>query len=159
MASHLDCRALGDPDRIVLMGHSAGASHVASYLFHKHLWLDGGDGIIGAILVSGGYDPTSRQSEARRAYYGEDQSRYAEQSPLHHVSARVVPIFIAFAEYDPPSYQLEAVGLFKALCERDGRCPPMKQLLGHNHVTEVYHLGTGDQSLSADLLAFIRGLR
>jgi len=75
------------------------------------------------------------------------------------VATRVVPIFIGFAEYEPPRYQLEAIGLFKALCERDSRCPPLKQLLGHNHLTEVYHLGTSDQSLSADLLAFVRGLK
>jgi acetyl esterase/lipase len=77
----------GDPNRIVLMGHSAGASHIAGYLFHKHLWPSGGDGVIGAILLSGGYDPTSRDTEARRAYYGEDRSLYAERSPLRHVSA------------------------------------------------------------------------
>jgi acetyl esterase/lipase len=45
----------GDPSRIVLMGQSAGASHIAGYLFHKELWLSGGDGVIGAILLSGGY--------------------------------------------------------------------------------------------------------
>jgi acetyl esterase/lipase len=149
----------GDPNRIVLMGHSAGASHIAGYLFHKHLWPSDGDGVIAAILLSGGYDPTSRDTEARRAYYGEDRSLYAERSPLRHIAARVIPIFIAFAEYDPPRYQLEAISLFKALCERDNRCPPMKQLLGHNHLTEVYHIGTSDESISADLLAFVRGLK
>src|SRR5207244_10416095 len=95
----------GDPNRIVLMGHSAGASHIAGYLFHEGLWLSGGDGVVGAIQLSGGYDPTSRQTEARRAYYGEDQTLYVERSPLHHVAARVVPIFIGFAEYDQPRYQ------------------------------------------------------
>jgi acetyl esterase/lipase len=149
----------GDPNRIVLMGHSAGASHIAGYLFHKQIWLSGGDGVIGAILLSGGYDPTTRQTDARRAYYGEDQSLWAERFPLRRVSARTVPIFIGFAEYDPPQYQLDAISLFKAICERDNRCPPMKQILGHNHMTEVFHIGTADESISADLLAFVRGLR
>jgi len=27
------------------------------------------------------------------------------------------------------------------------------------HMTEVYHIGTGDESISADLLAFVRGLK
>ena len=44
----------GDPNRIVLMGHSAGASHVAGYLVHKQLQPADGDGVIGAILLSGG---------------------------------------------------------------------------------------------------------
>jgi acetyl esterase/lipase len=149
----------GDPSRIVLMGHSAGASHIAGYLFHKEQWPSGGDGVIAAILLSGGYDPESGQTEGRRAYYGEDQGLYAQRSPLRHIASRAVPIFIGFAEYDPPRFQLEAIGLFKALCERDNRCPPLKQLLGHNHLTQVYHIGTTDDSLAADLLAFVRGLK
>jgi acetyl esterase/lipase len=149
----------GDPSRIVLMGHSAGASHIAGYLFHKELWPSGGDGVIAAILLSGGYDPESGQTEGRRAYYGEDQGLYAQRLPLRHIASRAVPIFIGFAEYDPPRFQLEAIGLFKALCERDNRCPPLKQLLGHNHLTQVYHIGTTDDSLTADLLAFVRGLK
>jgi acetyl esterase/lipase len=149
----------GDPNRVVLMGHSAGASHIAGYLFHKELWPSDGDGVIGAILLSGGYDLDSGQTEGRRAYYGEDRSLYAQRSPLRNVTSRSVPIFIGFAEYDPPRFQLEAIGLFKALCERDNRCPPLKQLLGHNHMTQVYHIGTADESLTADLLAFVRGLK
>jgi acetyl esterase/lipase len=117
-----------DPKRIVLMGHSAGASHVAGYLFHKQLQpADGDDSVIGAILLSGGYDPTAGMTDGRRAYYGEDQSLHAARSPLRH---------IGFAEYDPPRFQIEAINLFRALCERDNRCPPMKQLRGHNHLTE-----------------------
>jgi acetyl esterase/lipase len=149
----------GDPNRIVLMGHSAGASHVAGYLFHKQFQPADGDGVIGAILLSGGYDPTSGPIDGRRAYYGEDQSLYAARSPLKHIAARVTPIFIGFAEYDPPRFQIEAVNLCKALCERDNRCPPTKQLRGHNHMTEVYHIGTTDDSLSADIIAFVQGLK
>jgi acetyl esterase/lipase len=149
----------GDPNRIVLMGHSAGASHVAGYLFHKQFQPADGDGVIGAILLSGGYDPTSGPTDGRRAYYGEDQSLYAARSPLKHIAARVLPIFIGFAEYDPPSFQIEAINLFKALCERDNRCPPMKQLRGHNHMTQVYHIGTTDEALSAEITAFVRGLK
>jgi len=142
------------------MGHSAGASHVAGYLFHPQFQAAGAtDGVVGAILLSGGYDPTSGITDGRRAYYGEDQSLYAARSPLRHVATRTTPIFIGFAEYDPPRFQIEAISLFKAVCERDNRCPPMKQLRGHNHMTEIYHLGTTDESLSAELIAFVRGLR
>lgn len=150
----------GDPDRIVLMGHSAGASHVAGYLFHKQLQpANGDDGVMGAILLSGGYDPTTGISDGRRAYYGDDQSLYAARSPLKHIAARATPIFIGFAEYDPPRFQIEAINLFRALCERDNRCPMLKQLRGHNHITEVYHIGTLDESLSSEIIPFVRGLR
>jgi acetyl esterase/lipase len=150
----------GDPNRIVLMGHSSGASHVSGYLFHTQLQPgDGNDGVIGAILLSGGYDPTTGMTDGRRAYYGDDQNLYAARSPLRHIASRSTPLFIGFAEYDPPRFQIEAINLFKAICERDRRCPPMKQLLGHNHHTEIYHIGTSDESISADLIAFVRGLK
>jgi hypothetical protein len=35
----------------------------------------------------------------------------------------------------------------------------MKQPFGHNHMTEIYHIGTTDESISADLIAFVRGLK
>ena len=150
----------GDPNRIVLMGHSAGASHVATYIFHKELQRAGGeDGVAGAILLSGGYDPTREATAGRRAYYGEDESLYPARAAIRHVAARAMPVFIGFAEYDPPRFQIEAVNLFKALCDRDNRCPPMRQLLGHNHMTEIYHIGTADESVSAALVGFVRGLK
>jgi hypothetical protein len=98
-------------------------------------------------------------TDGRRADYGEDQSLYAARSPLRHIAARATPIFIGFAEYDPPRFQIEAINLFRVLCERDNRCPPMKQLRGHNHITEVYHIGTADESLSSEIIAFVRGLK
>jgi triacylglycerol lipase len=149
----------GDANRIVLMGHSAGASHIAGYLFHTQFAPAGGDGVVGAILLSGGYDPTSGTTEGRRAYYGDDESLYAARSPLRRVAARATPVFIGFAELDPPRFQNEAINLFEALCERDNRCPPLKQLRGHNHMTEIYHIGTADDSLSNELVAFVRGLK
>ena len=141
------------------MGHSSGASHITGYLFHKKPWLSGSDGVIGAMLLSGGYDPTNEQTAGRSAYYGEDHTLYDERSPLRYIRTRLVPIFIVFAEYDPPRFQLEAIGLFRAICERDKRCPPMRQLLGHNHMTEVYHIGTSDDSVGSDLVAFVRSLK
>ncbi|HXY90451.1 MAG TPA: alpha/beta hydrolase, partial [Xanthobacteraceae bacterium] len=47
------------PDRIFLMGHGAGATHVAGYLSHPELQPPGGLGVAGAILVSGVYDLTT----------------------------------------------------------------------------------------------------
>jgi len=45
----------GDPGRIILIGHSAGATHVAGYVFDKSLQPPDGPGIAGAVLISGRY--------------------------------------------------------------------------------------------------------
>lgn len=47
----------GDPGRIYLMGHSAGAAHVAQYIGHPRFHVAPGGGLAGAIMVSGLFDP------------------------------------------------------------------------------------------------------
>ncbi len=49
----------GDPARVFLMGHSAGAVHVANYVSHPEFHKVKGGGLAGAILVSGIYDLTT----------------------------------------------------------------------------------------------------
>ncbi len=73
----------GDPARIFLSGHSAGAVHVADYIafpqFHAG---PSGPGIKGAILISGAFDVARFPAgPPNKAYYGEDVSKYAERSP------------------------------------------------------------------------------
>jgi triacylglycerol lipase len=70
----------GDPARIYLMGHSAGAIHVAGYVSHPQLHKVEGGGITGAIMVSGIYDLTaSPAGDPEIAYFGADTSRYVER--------------------------------------------------------------------------------
>ena len=45
----------GDPDNIIVMGNSAGSTHVATYLFHEASQLPDGPGVKAAILSSGGF--------------------------------------------------------------------------------------------------------
>jgi acetyl esterase/lipase len=49
----------GDPARVFLMGQSAGAVHVASYVAHTEFHKVEGGGLAGAILLSGIYDLTA----------------------------------------------------------------------------------------------------
>ena len=59
-----------DPKRIYLMGHSAGATHVASYVSHPEFYGPRGSGLVGAILSSGGFDfTTGKNSEGRKELF------------------------------------------------------------------------------------------
>ena len=66
----------GDPNRIYLIGHSAGANHAAAYTFDKSLQPADGPGIAGAVLISGRYrveaNPADPNLESMRAYFGND---------------------------------------------------------------------------------------
>ena len=145
----------GDPNRIFLMGHSAGAAHVATYSFVEELQLDDGDdGVVGSILLSGTFGEGNEESML--AYYGEDRSLWAERLPINHIEGRRIPLFVINAEYDRTLMAQESIALIQAICERDDRCPDHKQIPGHNHYSMMYHFNTADDSIAADILEFIR---
>ena len=72
----------GDPDRIVLVGSSAGATHIASYAAMPELHPDGEPGIRGLVLLSGAYDLPSFDDEAVLGPYFGDRSDWEAASPL-----------------------------------------------------------------------------
>lgn len=143
----------GDTNRIFVMGYSSGGAHVSSYTFQEEFQLKEGDGLCGAILMSGVYDPAWFPAPL---YYGEDKSKYPSMAPIRYVEGRKIPIFIIFAEFDPYFFEVQTSDLFQALCQRDKVCPTIKQLIGHNHVSQVFHIGTADESIGPDILEFIR---
>lgn len=145
----------GDQGRIYLMGHSAGAAHVAQYLGHGQFHMQPGGGIAGAIMLSGIFDPsTAEANPPLRAYFGNDASVYAQRSALPGMVKSRVPVLLAFAELDPSDFHLQAEQARGALC-RGERCPPLLQLQGHSHMSEVYAINTPDRALTDALQAFI----
>ena len=120
----------GDPGRIVLMGHSAGAAHVAQYIGHPRFHVAPGGGVAGAIIVSGLFDTTTAErNPPLQAYFGTDAGTYAERSALPGLVASKVPMLLAYAELDPADFQRQAVQARDALCKA-GSCPPLIKLLG-----------------------------
>jgi acetyl esterase/lipase len=147
----------GDPARIFLMGQSAGAVHVASYVSHPELHKVKGGGLAGAILLSGIYDLTaSPLGGPEIGYFGSDPSRYAERSPLRGLVESRTPLMIAAAELDPPRF-IEQYELVKqAACKRATGCARTYMLPQHNHMSEVYAINTGDTRLTDEILEFVQ---
>lgn len=149
-----------DPDRIFLMGHSAGATHAASYIFDKALQPAEEPGVAGAVLISGRYrleyDPADPNARNMQAYFGDDPAQYPNRSPITHIrdGARV-PVFLVVAEYDNPGLDVRGAELLAALCERDGACPRFLRLVGHNHLSEVAAFNTPDEQLGREVLDFM----
>ncbi|NWK96321.1 alpha/beta hydrolase [Sphingobium lactosutens] len=139
----------GDPDRIVLMGTSAGAVHVAGYLK-----LAGASDIRAAILLSGlyGYTPLDDRDTL---YYG-DPALYSDRMPLEVVAATDLPVLLACAEFDPPRFQAEFLGLMQDRLARHGIMPRAFIHSGHNHYSMAMHLGTADRRLADEICAFVR---
>ncbi|MCJ2183717.1 alpha/beta hydrolase [Novosphingobium sp. 1949] len=140
----------GDPARIVLMGTSAGATHVAGYIdrFASHA-----SDVRAAILLSGlyGYEPLEARDER---YYG-PAAGYAERCPRAGLVATECPLFIACAHFDPALFQAEWLGLLAERKARRGALDWGHLANGHTHYSLPMHLGTTDRTLSADLEAFL----
>jgi triacylglycerol lipase len=151
---HIGARG-GDPARIYLVGHSAGAAHVAQYVGHPQFHVAPGGGIAGAIMLSGLYDPATAQvNPPLQAYFGKDASVYAARSALPGMAASRLPMLITFAEIDPPDFHEQAREAQAALC-RAGRCAPVLELLGHSHMSEVYAIHTPDHALTDAIRDFV----
>jgi acetyl esterase/lipase len=143
----------GDPARIVVAGHSAGASHVASYLAGQ-----GGDaelaGIRGGALLSGIYDlADEHRSELEHVYYGSHPA--AEVSTLPALVASAVPLLFGVAELDPRPFHLQAAGVVSAWLATCGRTPNLAWAQGHNHISEIASLGVDEDALGVHLARFI----
>ena len=145
----------GDPERIVLMGSSAGATHIAGYAALPELHPDGEPGIRGLVLLSGAYDLPAFDDEAVLGPYFGDRAEWEAASPLEGLAASSLPVMVAVAEHDPPVSHRQAAIAFTALYECGGRVPHLVYVPGHNHFTEVFHLNTGDRLLGDQIAAFV----
>ena len=147
----------GDPARIYLMGHSAGAIHVASYVSHPEFYKVKDGGLKGAIMASGIYDLTGKPlSGDERAYFGDDPSRYAEQSSLQGLLRTNVPLMAVTAELDPPGFVKQFDLLKQAACKRPSGCARTIMLPQHSHMSEVYSINTNDTRLTGEILDFVK---
>jgi acetyl esterase/lipase len=147
----------GDPARIYLMRHSAGASHVATYASHPEFWGSKGSGLAGALLVSGLYDLTGMPPYAEpSAYYGTDSALYAERSSVNGLLKTETPLMIAAAELDPPMFVEQLNMLKDRLCKSERGCVRSFLLPQHSHMSEMYSINTADTRLTSEILNFIR---
>lgn len=145
----------GDPDKVVIMGHSAGAAHVASFLFDPDI--KGELLVAGGLLSSGLYE--IRKGEDRDnvlAYYGTDESQFDRRSALNYVAQSKVPVAVSVAEYDPLVLTTPGFDMAKALAMRDGKSPPIRCMDGHNHFSTVASMGSKDDDFAKVVIDFIR---
>jgi triacylglycerol lipase len=144
----------GDPNKIVLFGHSAGANHVADYVSHPDVRGDEFGGVRGVVLLSPNYAVAPDPAEPH-AYYGAEVERRSLDGAASRLRQAGVPLFIAYAEFDPDAMQATAVALHEGACDPGPRCHALLRLADHNHFTEGMAVGTADESLTRPLIDWI----
>jgi len=157
----------GDPRALWLLGESAGAAHVATATLLKRFHPPAGLRIAGAVLVSGVYNVhLERLARAQfglatpdprnEPYFGSDFARYPAMSVVAQVDAAPFPLLITFAERDLVQMQVQAGELFARLVTQHGFAPELAVIPDHNHLSQVFAVNTGDESLTEPVLRFLR---
>jgi triacylglycerol lipase len=149
----------GDPRRIFLFGHSAGASHVAAYVAKPEFHQVEGSGLAGAMLLSGGaYRITPElvaQLPTYPGYFGTDAEQYAQRSALDGLIATSVPLWVGTAELDPAPYKAQGELLRQSL-RNAGKKFTSVDFSAHSHMSEAYSIHSDDASVGNALLSFIQ---
>jgi pimeloyl-ACP methyl ester carboxylesterase len=140
----------GDPNEIIVIGFSSGASIVASYIFDQSIQTTR-DGVVGTVLMSGEFG----YGDHNLLYYGEDAAKAAERQPRAHVNGSRLPVFISMAEFDPPKLAAQSLEFAAAICRHASTCPPLLWLSGHNHISEAASIDTTDDRLGRQILSFV----
>ena len=156
----------GDPGRMFLAGESGGAAHVAAATlvrrFHAEEFR-----IAGAVLISGVYNPhleklaceqfgLATPDPRNEPYFGSDFERYRSMSTVELIDAPPrIPLLITYAELDMPQMQVQAGELFARLVVDHGYQPKLTVIRGHNHLSQLYAVNTGDETLTAPVSTFL----
>jgi arylformamidase len=143
----------GDPSRIVLVGQSAGATHVAGYLAHRR---DHAAGIAGAVMMSGIFDTTTCEpGDFAKAYYGEDVAGWGVASCTAGLLASPVPMQFSVAEFDPADFHRQAAQVVGDFVRAKGVYPEMHYLTGHNHLSPALSIGSDENETEALVAGFV----
>jgi triacylglycerol lipase len=147
----------GDPRQIVLMGHAAGAAHVAKFLATQAL-RDAAPGVVAAILSSGIFDPGGPAHRVFAAYYGSNQTERASASSIGGLLESDVPLLVRVAEFDPPELQDQTATLLAAAVHTTGRLPAILFGNAHENSSVITHPGTEDRTMGDGIVEFIRSV-
>ncbi len=146
---------VGATGPLFVLGQSAGACHVATWLFDESIGGTPGPDLVGVMLMSGFYRARAPLAPGIAAYFGSDESQLAARSPWTHVRRVDVPLWLSLAEFDPAPLAAPTFALAEAITLAQGASPVLRWFAGHNHVSTVQSLGSPQQDVGEALLAFI----
>ena len=148
----------GDPERLLLVGHSAGATHVAGYAWDPTLPVRVDPAVKGLVLISGRLRadgrPDNPNAAGVRAYFGDDESRYEVRSPVTYAAASPLPVFLAIAEHENPLLDVYGAEALHRIAVARGRAPRFLRVPRHNHISIVAHVNTDEDILGGEMRDF-----
>ncbi|MBX9846041.1 MAG: alpha/beta hydrolase [Xanthobacteraceae bacterium] len=132
---HSNARSFGgDPSRIHLSGHSAGA-HMASVLLTTDWSARFGlpaDILKSGLLMSGSYDLEPVMLSVRSSYVKISKDELLALSAVRHVEQIRVPVTLVYGDKETPEFQRQAVYFFEVL-KKASKTAEMICANGYNH--------------------------
>jgi triacylglycerol lipase len=133
----------GDPNTIVVLANSEGATVAAGYFFNEQWQTKSGHGVAAAILSSGLFGTLAPEIEPL----------------LFNYTGKPVPLALWTAEYDVDEVSAGIADLHEILCRKYSGCPWYEQIHGHNHVSALMSLGTADTDVMNRFIRFYHTVR
>ena len=143
-------------EKLIIVGQSAGAAHVATYLTDPLFCKHATNNVSGAILMSGFYDTQKPMSPGAKSYFGEDPSTLAQRSTILNLTNLQIPVLLTLAQFDPPGIALQTLSLASQITQAQQSTPPLNCLAGHNHVSTVLSIGSPQNDVGELLLKYVR---
>ncbi len=148
----------GDTSNVILIGSSVGATHIATYLLEEEFQLAGGPGISAAILASGAFGDF-REVAGAREYFGKRAGAKTPLRLLDSYRGKAVPILLWSGEYDVASVEADVAEMYEQLRGKYRSVATYVTLPGHNRVSSVLSLDTGDLSVMGAMMRFYHTVR
>jgi arylformamidase len=131
----------GDPNKIFISGHSAGA-HLAGVLIATD-WTKYNlpkDIIKGAFLTSGMYDLYPVSLSSRNEYVRFTEEMIKDLSPIHHIEQINMPVILAYGSEESPEFKRQSEAFAEAL-RKANKEVTLHILDGYNHFEIIIAYG------------------
>ena len=152
----------GDPTQMLLIGHSAGGTHAAAYVFDPAVGAFGRH-VSALVLISARLRAdrlsVNPNADAVAAYFGPDAALDEIRSPTTHVARSDLPTLIAIAEYENPLLDVYGLEFAHRLAAVRGHASRVLQMARHNHMSMVAHFDSGEDLLGREIVRFFEGVR
>ncbi len=152
----------GDPDRILVIGHSAGA-YLAMLLATDPRYLAAQAltprDIAGLVPVSGFYwvEKTGVAPDRPKYVWGTEQKAWIDASPAHHLHFALPPVLLIDTDGDEDWRQQQNIDMAAALRSAGNKDVTLRQVKGRTHMSVWTEMLDGEsEETSSLILAFAK---
>jgi acetyl esterase len=148
----------GDPTRIALVGHSAGGTHVASYVFDPllgHLGKHTKAAVLMCARLRADQSPENPNTPGVKAYFGDDIAGYETKAPMAYAACSAMPVFIINAEFENPLLDVYGLEFAHKLAQARRHAPRYLSARRHNHMSILAHFNTDEETVGPEIVDFL----